>query len=298
MRNHLSRRAIVLSVAILALAVGAGVAYATIPASGSGVINGCYEKRTGLLRVIDAQAGKTCTQWETPISWNQGGPEGPPGDKGPMGDKGPQGDPGVAGDKGPTGDKGLTGDQGPVGDKGPQGDPGNKGPLGDKGPTGDKGPRGDQGLPNPNAVNSDLLGGKAPSAYQEGFRYLESSFTIDPSTSTVIVCQTAPYTASGDEIAVLAGDVTLRVGSTATYLEPAVVPVVSSDDGATWATFNLMPSGGSAHTNELASITTHAQRRGHVAGTSYRYGLRVQIFPPGTSAGFSFCHLSVVFHDT
>ena len=74
MRKDLSRRALVLSVAPLALAVGAGVAYATIPASGSGVISGCYEKRTGILRVIDAEAGKKCTQYETPISWNQGGP--------------------------------------------------------------------------------------------------------------------------------------------------------------------------------------------------------------------------------
>jgi hypothetical protein len=329
MLNTLRRGPRVLVLAGAALATTAGVAFATIPGS-DGVINGCYEKRTGILRVIDAEAGKRCLSFETAISWNQGGtagPQGPMGDKGPTGDQGPQGEPGVAGDKGPAGDtgpigdpgavgekgplgdpgvagdqgpigdEGPPGDQGPIGDKGPQGDPGGKGPAGDKGPIGDKGPQGDQGSPNPNAVNSEQLGGKAPSAYQEGFRYRESSFSIGSTIGTVIVCQTAPYTASAGEIAVLAGDVSLRVSSTTAWLDAAVVPVVSSDDGATWATLNIMPSGGSAHTNELASITTHAQRLGHVAGTSYRYGLRVQI-PSDTSAGFSFCHLSVVFHDT
>ncbi|MDQ2910533.1 MAG: tetratricopeptide repeat protein [Actinomycetota bacterium] len=44
-----SRRALVVS-------IGAGVAYATIPGDG-GVIRGCYEKKTGILRVIDVDAG-------------------------------------------------------------------------------------------------------------------------------------------------------------------------------------------------------------------------------------------------
>jgi hypothetical protein len=52
------------------VALGAGFAYAAIPGA-QGVINGCYEKRTGLLRVIDAEAGKKCTYWETPITWSQ-----------------------------------------------------------------------------------------------------------------------------------------------------------------------------------------------------------------------------------
>jgi hypothetical protein len=61
--------------AVVAMLFAGGVASATIPAAG--VINGCYEKRTGLLRVIDAEAGKTCiTKYETPISWNADpGPE-------------------------------------------------------------------------------------------------------------------------------------------------------------------------------------------------------------------------------
>jgi hypothetical protein len=64
-----------LAVAAGALALIAGIAYAGIPGS-SGVIQGCYENRTGLLRVIDAEAGKSCTRFETPINWNQTGPPG------------------------------------------------------------------------------------------------------------------------------------------------------------------------------------------------------------------------------
>lgn len=82
--------------------IAAGVAWAAIPGSG-GVINGCYEKRIGILRVIDKEAGKSCTSVEVPISWNQAGLQGPTGDRGPTGDKGPMGD------KGPQGDPGVPG---------------------------------------------------------------------------------------------------------------------------------------------------------------------------------------------
>jgi Putative metal-binding motif len=81
--------------AVLALLAG-GLAYATIPAS-NGVINGCYEKRTGILRVIDAEAGKSCLSLETPISWNRRGDPGPAGPQGPKGDQGPAGPPGEDG---------------------------------------------------------------------------------------------------------------------------------------------------------------------------------------------------------
>ena len=45
-----------------------GFAAAAIPSAG-GAIHGCYQKRTGLLRVIGA--GKRCSKGEKPISWNQ-----------------------------------------------------------------------------------------------------------------------------------------------------------------------------------------------------------------------------------
>jgi hypothetical protein len=85
MIKALGRRGARMLLTAAALLVGAtGIALATIPSS-SGVINGCYEKRLGILRVIDADAGKTCTKYENPISWNQQGPKGEPGPAGPAG---------------------------------------------------------------------------------------------------------------------------------------------------------------------------------------------------------------------
>jgi hypothetical protein len=69
---------------LLALAVGGALfgvsaaVQADIPDGTS--IQGCYANRDGSLRVIDASAGQTCdTKKESPITWNQVGPAGPPG---------------------------------------------------------------------------------------------------------------------------------------------------------------------------------------------------------------------------
>lgn len=82
------------SVALLFL-VGGAFAAGTIPGSG-GVINGCYNNKTGTLRVIDPTAS-SCNPDETAIHWNQVGPQGPKGDTGPVGPQGPQGVPGPQG---------------------------------------------------------------------------------------------------------------------------------------------------------------------------------------------------------
>jgi hypothetical protein len=100
----------VLLVATLAL-IGAGVSYASIP-DASGVIHGCYTNRGGILSVVDPSAGQKCSSLQTPIAWNQQGPQGDPGPPGPKGDKGD------------------TGAQGPQGDPGPQGPPGPDGTTG------------------------------------------------------------------------------------------------------------------------------------------------------------------------
>lgn len=50
----------------LALLLGT-VALAAIPGAG-GVITGCYDKDTGKLRVIDAQAGKKCAKGELQLT--------------------------------------------------------------------------------------------------------------------------------------------------------------------------------------------------------------------------------------
>src|SRR4029453_13732900 len=125
-----------LSAGVVVAAVGGGAALASIPDS-SGVINGCYQKNVGNLRVIDSSAGDSCRPSEIAISWSQTGPQGPqgpqgpPGPQGPKGDTGPPGAPGPAGPAGPPGPKGDTGATGATGPAGPAGPPGPKGDTGD-----------------------------------------------------------------------------------------------------------------------------------------------------------------------
>ena len=102
-----ARVAVAAAIAVSA-AVGAAAAFASIPGAG-GQIAGCYEKHTGLLRVIDAGAGKTCTRYETPISWNEKGVAGAPGAVGAQGPVGPPGTDGASGSQGPPGEAGAPG---------------------------------------------------------------------------------------------------------------------------------------------------------------------------------------------
>lgn len=74
-----------------ASAVVVGLATGAIPGSG-GVIDGCYLKAGGVLRVIDADRGQKCTRLETPLTWSQQGAQGP---QGPQGLQGPQGSAGT-----------------------------------------------------------------------------------------------------------------------------------------------------------------------------------------------------------
>jgi hypothetical protein len=55
-------------VAVVGLAVGAGLAWAAIPDS-SGVIHACYKQTGGNLRVIDPGAGGSCHAGEQSLSW-------------------------------------------------------------------------------------------------------------------------------------------------------------------------------------------------------------------------------------
>jgi hypothetical protein len=115
------------SIAAICLALLMGTAaLAAIPGAG-GVITGCYSKKDGKLRVIDAQAGKKCAKGEVALSWNQAGPQGLAGPAGPQGPAGPSGTPGR------QGPQGLPGVPGPPGLAGAKGDTGAPGPKGDKG---------------------------------------------------------------------------------------------------------------------------------------------------------------------
>jgi len=105
MKGYLARRSVrLLLVTAVLLAVGGGIAYATIPDE-NGVIHGCRNKTTGQLRVIDTAANpprNTCSSlFEAPLDWNQTGPQGPKGDKGDQGEQGIQG---IQGPPGPGND--------------------------------------------------------------------------------------------------------------------------------------------------------------------------------------------------
>jgi hypothetical protein len=71
----------VVLVAAVAVLVGSGIAYATIPDSG-GKIHACYKTSGGALRVIDSGS---CLSSEAPLSWSQTGPQGVQGVQGVRG---------------------------------------------------------------------------------------------------------------------------------------------------------------------------------------------------------------------
>jgi hypothetical protein len=95
-RNRIGR--VVAATAVAAVAV-TGVGVAAIP-DGTGKIHGCYDN-AGKLRVIDS-ANSGCGQSETPLTWNQTGPQGPPGPQGPKGATGATGPQGPQGPAGPS----------------------------------------------------------------------------------------------------------------------------------------------------------------------------------------------------
>lgn len=78
-----------IAVAVTALGLTGGLAYAAIPSDG-GVINGCYNLTTGVLRAVDSAAD--CRNGEGALAWNQvgqAGPQGPQGLQGPRGERRP-----------------------------------------------------------------------------------------------------------------------------------------------------------------------------------------------------------------
>lgn len=104
--HRFSKRTLVIGAAAMIAVPLAAAADAATP--DSAIINGCYLKATGSLRVIDPSAGGwrgQCLAAETPISWNQVGPQGPQGEQGVPG---PQGEQGIQGVPGPAGVSGYV----------------------------------------------------------------------------------------------------------------------------------------------------------------------------------------------
>jgi hypothetical protein len=79
------RRALLVVGAVSLLAAGLG--YAAIPGA-NGVISGCYDSKTGALRVLDREGGASCDSKEASLEWNRTGPQGPQGQSGPQGSPG------------------------------------------------------------------------------------------------------------------------------------------------------------------------------------------------------------------
>ena len=106
-------RAVILAGSLVAVG---SVVSASAP-DDAGVIHGCINNATRLVRIIDpAMSGRLgeCITTpgllrETAVTWNQTGPAGDPGPQGPSGRPGPQGEPGPQGDAGPPGPPGRPG---------------------------------------------------------------------------------------------------------------------------------------------------------------------------------------------
>jgi hypothetical protein len=86
LRRHLTFANVGVIVALVL--AGSGFAAAAIPGPG-GVIQACFSKSTGTVRVIDSK--KHCTRRERAIRWNQQGRPGATGARGAAGTQGPNG---------------------------------------------------------------------------------------------------------------------------------------------------------------------------------------------------------------
>jgi hypothetical protein len=100
LRSHLGYANVAATMALVLATTGFAVA--AIPGSG-GTITGCYHKKKGNLRVLDA--GRKCLKGERKLAWSQ---TGPPGAVGAKGDTGAKGDPGGAWSAGSAGCAGCA----------------------------------------------------------------------------------------------------------------------------------------------------------------------------------------------
>jgi Collagen triple helix repeat (20 copies) len=176
--------------AVVGAVLAWGAALAAIPDS-TGVINGCYQKNVGNLRVIDPSAGGSCRPSEIAIRWSQTGPQGPPGPQGPTGPQGPKGD------------TGATGPQGPAGPQGPKGDTGATGPQGAIGPQGATGAAGPAGPPGQiGLANQTCPAGAFVTGFDAVGHIVCSNVTPPPTCSPTTLTTTMTSFTNGDFIPV------------------------------------------------------------------------------------------------
>ena len=204
MRRFTVRRWCVLGAVVGAVfAGGVAATIAAIPGA-NGVINGCYQKNVGNLRVIDPGSGDHCRPSEIPISWSQTGPKGATGATGATGPQGPKGDTGATG---PIGPQGLKGDTGATGATGPTGATGATGPTGATvatGATGAQGPKGDtgpQGIPGPSGdpglANQTCPTGASVTGFNAAGNIVCSNVTPPPTCSPQTLTTTMTSSSDG-----------------------------------------------------------------------------------------------------
>jgi sugar lactone lactonase YvrE len=73
------RFAVPVSLALGAALAWGGTALASSIATRSAVIHACYSRTSGALRLIHPASGQTCHRTENGVTWNETGPQGPPG---------------------------------------------------------------------------------------------------------------------------------------------------------------------------------------------------------------------------
>ncbi len=112
-----------IAIALVAMLIGTliGAGSFALADGNDTVYYACVNNSSGTIHMADA--GESCKNNETLISWNQQGPQGATGAQGEIGPQGPAGTSGEQGAQGPQGPEGATGAQGAQGPQGPQGDP-------------------------------------------------------------------------------------------------------------------------------------------------------------------------------
>jgi|GEM_PF-3996378 len=127
-RHRSSAKRLVLTYAIvIALAFSAGSAFVAYGDEAAPTFYGCLKSSNGTLYSVTTDGPATCHKHDTPIRWNQDGPQGLQGPAGPQGEPGQAGPQGEQGEPGLPGQDGADGQPGPQGPQGPQGEPGQDG---------------------------------------------------------------------------------------------------------------------------------------------------------------------------
>lgn len=174
----------VLTVGLLALAAGLGVAFWQLHearADRSDALSSTQAVGQAVVRspvcqsddpLDQARFAELCRIGEQAASQPEAsigppGPQGPPGEPGPAGPTGPTGPPGSAPECNALPTR-CMGEQGPVGEPGPAGPQGEPGPAGADGPAGPSGPAGTPGAPGPPGESNPCPGTWQPYLFLDG----------------------------------------------------------------------------------------------------------------------------------